>query len=114
MVVLCVEADDKEIIKDFVKDTHERLIDDTTSTMMVKTGCFAYYIEDRGKLLIIYNIETSLFTLPKYVMYFIMKLGLKKYGYKGKTKLVNNNYLVVKLAKVFKDLPGTNNKMVRK
>lgn len=111
MVVFCVETKQDKVVKDFVKETHKRLSQGVFGSFMFKGSSFAYTIKERNKYIIILNVETMLLGIPKIILYPIMRKGLKKRGYKGEVKLVNNNLIFLKLAKVIKNLPRRNNPM---
>lgn len=113
MVVFCVETDKDKLVKSFVKDTHMRLTETSMATMMFKRDSFAYLLSDKEKYLILINIETPVLRFPKWFYYPIMKHGLRKTGYKGKVKLERNNTILLKLAKVFKNLPRRNTQLVK-
>ena len=111
MTVFCVETEASVLPRRFVTETNKRLQANTTATLMFKRDSFAYIIQEKERDLILVNIETPIFNLPKWFYYFIMKRGLRKYGYNGKIKRVNNNLILLKLARVFKDLPRRNTKL---
>lgn len=108
MTVFCVETEASILSRSFVKETNKRLKANTTATLMFKSDSFAYIIKEKKRDLILVNIATPIIVLPRFFYYFVMKRGLRKAGYKGKIKLVKNNIILLKLAKVFKNLPRRN------
>lgn len=111
MVVFCVETGKDKFVRSFVKETHKRITQNSMATLMFKRDSFAYILDEKDKYLVLMNIETPIISFPRYFYYPIMKYGLRKTGYKGTIKLVSNNTILLKLAKVFKNLPKRNSQM---
>lgn len=108
MVVFCVESEKDKAVKTFIRETHRRLVANSMQTFMFKNSSFAYVIEDKQKFLILVNIETPLVNFPRRFYFYIMKYAMRKKGYKKGFKLVQTNTILLKFARVFKNLPRRN------
>jgi hypothetical protein len=113
VVVFCVETEQSKDVETFSKETHKRLTTNSMATMMFKNDSFAYIIKEKQRFVILVNIETNIIAVPRFFCYYVMKYAIRKKGYKGKIKRIKNNTILLKFAKVFKNLSRRNNPMAK-
>lgn len=102
MVVVCALTEKNESVKDFINKVNLKLKEQRIDLFFFKPSSFAVLLKDKNKYFLVINIETILFNPPRWFIYWVMRKGLKKVGYAGSFEKVNNEYFIIKFAKVFK------------
>ena len=102
MVVFCVETKPNPKVLAFVNNFDKTISQINVKTFFFKRTSFIYLVQERRRYVIIVNLQAVLIPLPRFFLFWVMKKGLKKFGYTDKPKLVNTGEVFGLVIKRFK------------